>query len=175
MSTVATDTVAKGEAVASNSGAPNNRGRSSNRKTRRFKKNQQVKSTEGFKGATPELNACAFVPLHVDRSIRQDHCVKTREAIEAYTYRHLECAQDLAGFFQNGTVSELKQVNKPTHDGDLSSASAEDKAEHFTKVAVWEIELKQFVKRKQKHTQNQATVCALFYGQCHEETQEELK
>ena len=43
----------------------------------------------------------------------------------------------------------MKLSNKPTHDRDLSSASAEDKAEHFTNVAVWEIELKQFVKRKE--------------------------
>ena len=113
MSTVTTDTVAQGEVVASNSDTHNNRGRTSNRKMRRFKKNQQVKSTEGFKGATPGLNGHAFVPPRVDRSIRHDHYVKTREAIEAYTHRHLDYAQDLAGFFLNGTISELKATNEP--------------------------------------------------------------
>ena len=136
MSTVTTDTVTQGEASASGSGTPNNRGRASNRKMRRFKKNQQVKSTEEFKGATPELNGHAFVPPHAGRSVRQDHCIKTREAIEACTHRHLDHAQALAGFFLNGTISELKATNEPARDGDLSSASSEEKAEHFTKVAV---------------------------------------
>ena len=89
---------------------------------------------------------------------------KTREALEAYVSKNLKFAEDLEPLFADEVAAPYLEV--PT---DLP-------VEHTaTEQAIWDQELREFVKRKATFKGNLKTIKAIILGQCSESMKDKLK
>ena len=108
------------------------------------------------------MNANVFECFEEQTDRRQ--FTKTRDALEAYVKKNMKFAEDMTSLFAD--EMEEPQLELPTElDAD---ASAVEKA-------IWDEELREFVKRKGAFKGNLATIQAVVLGQCSEAMKDKLR
>ncbi|KAI2493285.1 Reverse transcriptase (RNA-dependent DNA polymerase) [Fragilaria crotonensis] len=144
-------------------GRGNNRGRGNriNNRTQGGRGNNRPART-GFKGDTEGMNANVFECFEEQTDRRQ--FAKTREALEAYVKKNLKFAEDLTPLFSE--EMENPQLEMPVELDPEAS---------IVEKAIWDQELREFVKRKSAFKGNLATIQAVVLGQCSEAMKDKLK
>ena len=141
-------------------GSQGTRGRGSGGRGRGRGTNRPARTN--FKGDTEGMNANVFECFEEQTDRRQ--FAKTREALEAYAKKTLKFAEDLAPLFAD--EMEEPQLELPLELDATASA---------VERAIWDQELREFVKRKGAFRGNLATIQAVILGQCSETMKDKLK
>ncbi|KAI2491005.1 hypothetical protein MHU86_23573 [Fragilaria crotonensis] len=115
-----------------------------------------------FKGDTEGMNANVFECFEEQTDRRQ--FTKTLEAPEAYVKKSLKFAEDMTALFAD--EMEEPRLELPTElDPGVSTVEK----------AIWDEELREFVKRKGAFKGNLATIQAVVLGQCSESMKKKLR
>ena len=119
-------------------------------------------SGTGFKGDTELMNGNVFECFEEQRDRRQ--FVKTKDALEAYLTKITKHPEDFASLFDDDMAEP--ELIMPVELGDDAST---------IERAIWDQELKEFVKRRSVFKGCLAAIQAVILGQCSENMKDRLK
>ena len=169
-STTGADTVSSGlsgltQSTAGRGGATRGRGSRRGARSGRGRGNAtNTRNTRGpaFKGSTPEMAGNVFECYEEKGDTRQYR--KTLEALGSYAKKTCKFPQDLAPLF----ADDMKEPSIAKPSNPAKDADETDKA-------IWNEELKEYMKRTRELKNNFAAIHAVAWGQCSEAMKAKVK